>query len=64
MADPHFARDRRHAEWVDIKAGDRTIVVADDVIFVEAGVAHRFEVMSQDFLTWVVFWGPPGGERQ
>jgi len=30
--------------------------------FVPAGVAHRFEEFSPDFSTWVVFWGPPGGE--
>lgn len=34
-----------------------------DVIFVEAGIEHRFEDYGDDFATWVVFWGPPGGER-
>lgn len=34
----------------------------DDLIFVEAGAVHRFEAISEDFLTWAVFWGPPGGE--
>jgi len=33
-----------------------------DVIFVEAGAAHRFEDFSSDFAAWAVFWGPPGGE--
>ena len=33
-----------------------------DVIFVEAGIDHRFETFSDDFETWVVFWGPKGGE--
>lgn len=33
-----------------------------DVIFVKAGVDHRFETFSDDFETWVVFWGPKGGE--
>jgi mannose-6-phosphate isomerase-like protein (cupin superfamily) len=33
-----------------------------DVIFVEAGVPHRFEAYGEDFATWVVFWGPEGGE--
>ena len=33
-----------------------------DVLFVPAGVAHRFEHFSDDFATWVVFWGPHGGE--
>ena len=30
--------------------------------FVAAGVEHRFESFSDDFATWVVFWGPKGGE--
>ncbi len=34
-----------------------------DVLFVPAGVAHRFEDFSDDFGTWVVFYGPEGGER-
>lgn len=34
-----------------------------DVALVEAGAAHRFEDFSDDFETWVVFWGPPGGEH-
>lgn len=32
------------------------------VFFVPAGVEHRFETFSEDFSTWVVFWGPKGGE--
>ena len=30
---------------------------AGDVLFVPAGVAHRFERVSEDFATWVVFFG-------
>lgn len=30
--------------------------------FVPAGVDHGFEEFSEDFTTWVVFWGPSGGE--
>lgn len=33
-----------------------------DVIFVEAGVDHRFEDFGDDLLAWVLFWGPDGGE--
>ncbi len=33
-----------------------------DVLFVPAGVVHRFEDFSDDFLTWVFFYGPEGGE--
>lgn len=35
-----------------------------DAFFVPAGQSHRFEDFSDDFATWVVFWGPPGGERE
>ena len=34
-----------------------------DAFFVPAGVKHHFENFSQDFLTWVVFYGPQGGEQ-
>ena len=33
-----------------------------DVIFVRAGVAHRFEDFTDGFATWVIFYGPRGGE--
>ena len=45
-----------------IKADQRVACPAGDALFVEAGVAHRFEGMSPDFALWVVFWGPDGGE--
>ncbi len=34
-----------------------------DVLFVPAGVPHRFEDFTGDFQTWVIFHGPEGGER-
>ncbi|MFL5295594.1 MAG: cupin domain-containing protein [Phenylobacterium sp.] len=46
------------------KAGERVACAANDVLFVEAGVVHRFENMSPDFSAWVVFWGPEGGETE
>jgi len=33
-----------------------------DVLFVRAGIPHRFEDFSPDFATWVFFYGPEGGE--
>jgi len=33
-----------------------------DALFVPANVVHRFEDFSPDFATWVVFYGPTGGE--
>ncbi|HEX4202623.1 MAG TPA: cupin domain-containing protein [Ktedonobacteraceae bacterium] len=34
-----------------------------DVLFVPAGVVHRFEDFSDDFGVWVMFYGPEGGEQ-
>jgi mannose-6-phosphate isomerase-like protein (cupin superfamily) len=42
--------------------GQRFDAAAGDAFFVAAHVAHRFENFSEDFVTWVVFYGPPGGE--
>lgn len=36
--------------------------VSGDVIFVKAGVDHRFVNFTDDFSTWVFFYGPVGGE--
>lgn len=33
-----------------------------EVLFVPAGVEHRFVDFSDDFVTWVFFYGPEGGE--
>ena len=33
-----------------------------DALFVRAGIVHRFEDFSDDFATWVFFYGPEGGE--
>lgn len=35
---------------------------AGDVLFVPAGVVHRFEDFSDDFKVWVIFYGNIGGE--
>ena len=43
--------------------GQRFDAVAGDAFFVAAGVEHRFENFSIDFVTWVVFYGPAGGEQ-
>jgi mannose-6-phosphate isomerase-like protein (cupin superfamily) len=42
---------------------DRYAVETGDALFVPAGVEHRFEDFSDDFETWVIFYGPEGGER-
>lgn len=34
----------------------------NDVLFVPAGMEHRFEDFTDDFATWVIFYGREGGE--
>jgi len=34
-----------------------------DVLFVPAGVVHRFEAFTDDLVVWVIFYGPEGGEK-
>ncbi len=46
-----------------VNGDDRYAFNAGDVLFVPAGVTHRFEEFSGDFCTWVMFYGPEGGER-
>lgn len=36
---------------------------AGDALFVPAFVNHCFEDFSEDFATWVIFYGPRGGEQ-
>jgi mannose-6-phosphate isomerase-like protein (cupin superfamily) len=43
--------------------GERAPFAPGDAFFVPAGDEHRFENFSDDFATWVVFWGPEGGEK-
>ncbi|MDA0268399.1 MAG: cupin domain-containing protein [Cyanobacteria bacterium] len=33
-----------------------------EILFAPAGVVHRFEDFTDDFATWVFFYGPEGGE--
>lgn len=42
--------------------GVATPFVTGDALFVAAGVPHHFENFSDDFGTWVVFYGAEGGE--
>lgn len=43
--------------------GSRRAFGSGDLLFVPAGVEHRFESFTDDFFTWVVFYGPEGGEE-
>jgi len=43
---------------------ERRPFTAGDVLFVPAHARHRFEKFSEDFSTWVFFYGPEGGEPE
>ena len=43
--------------------GERMSCKKNDVLFVPAGMEHHFENFSDDFATWVIFYGPEGGEK-
>ena len=43
--------------------GERTTFGPGDLLFAAAGTQHRFEAFTDDLTVWVVFYGPPGGER-
>jgi mannose-6-phosphate isomerase-like protein (cupin superfamily) len=41
---------------------DRKPFAEGDMLFVPAGMPHRFEEFTDDLALWVVFYGPDGGE--
>ena len=45
-----------------VRDGERVAFQPGDFLFVPAGLDHRFEDFSDDFVTWVLFYGPEGGE--
>ena len=46
------------------KRGEETVRFnAGDVLFVPAGVPHRFASFSAEFKAWVLFFGPDGGTQ-
>ena len=40
----------------------RSAFGSGDLLFVPANTIYRFENFSDDFQTWVIFYGPVGGE--
>jgi mannose-6-phosphate isomerase-like protein (cupin superfamily) len=48
--------------WFSVE-GRRVEFGPGDALFAAAGEDHRFEDFTEDLLTWVVFYGPEGGER-
>ena len=67
--DPQTPHDRD--EVYVVAAGQATFVNGTrrmpcgpgDFLFAAAGEEHRFEQFSDDFVTWVLFYGPRGGEQ-
>ena len=45
-----------------VQGQERHAFATGDMIFVPAGVVHRFEHFSDDLAVWVIFCGPEGGE--
>ena len=41
-----------------VRGEEQTPFTPGDLLFVPAGVPHRFEGFSDDFATWVIFFGP------
>lgn len=68
--DPQSPHDQDEVYVVHLGSG--TFVIADgeqefgpgDVLFVPAGIEHRFRDFTEDFGAWVVFFGPKGGEAE
>lgn len=66
--DPQTAHDRDEVyavlsgNGIFSCAGERRPFAPGEVLFVAAGVEHRFEQFTPDFATWVFFYGPDGGE--
>ncbi len=65
MQKPH-TRDEvyviaRGSGWF-VNGPERHPFQTGDMLFVPAGVEHRFDEFTDDFCTWVLFYGPEGGE--
>ena len=43
---------------------ERTTFSPGDILFVPAKATHRFENFTDNFATWVLFFGPVGGENE
>lgn len=44
-----------------VNGDSRAAFEAGEVLFVPAGIEHRFEDFTEDFGTWVFFFGPEDG---
>ncbi|HKB81768.1 MAG TPA: cupin domain-containing protein [Burkholderiales bacterium] len=52
----------RGSGWF-VNGGARHSFHAGDLLFVPAGLEHRFEEFTEDFCTWAMFYGAEGGEK-
>jgi GNAT superfamily N-acetyltransferase/mannose-6-phosphate isomerase-like protein (cupin superfamily) len=50
-------------EGTFVNGEDRHRFSPGDLLFVPAGIVHRFEDFTDDLAVWVLFHGPDGGER-
>ena len=66
MQEPH-ARDEIYVvasgSGYFLNGDTRSQFEPGEVLFVPAGVIHRFEDFTNDFAAWVFFYGPEGGEN-
>ena len=47
-----------------VRESEETLYGPGDILFVAAGKQHRFVEFTEDFATWVFFYGPEGGEPE
>lgn len=45
-----------------VNGSERHAFAPGDLLFVPAGVEHRFEQFTDDLAVWVVLYGPEGGD--
>jgi mannose-6-phosphate isomerase-like protein (cupin superfamily) len=57
----YFIVSGRGDFWLN---GETMPFAPGDAIFVPARVEHCFTTFTPDFVTWVVFYGPVGGEKE
>lgn len=66
LQEPH-SRDEIYVvaqgEGIYVNGDSRERFGPGDFLFAAAGEVHRFEEFTDDFYTWVFFYGPEGGEK-